>query len=281
MRAGLEHIALAAQTGFQRHHDVLAQAVERWIGDLGELLAEAVIERAHPRRQDRHGRIVAHRADRLGLGFGQHLDDLAPLLARQVEHLLVGRKGVGVEGVGGHVDIDQFGVQVLDAGLEPVPPGVQGLELIVDLAAVQQLALLQIGDQDLPGSKASARLDLGRVDIDHAGFRSHDQSVVLAQRPAGRPQAVAIESTNRMLAVAHDQASRTVPAFLVKAVVLVEGAQVGIEVVGGLPGRGNQDTHGLGQGHTAGHQQLQHVVQRARVGAVHGHRGIELGQLGQ
>ena len=77
---GHEHVALRPDLGLQRHHDRLAQRIDRRVGDLRELLAEVVVERAHLVRQHRHRRVVAHRADRLALVLGQHADDLVALL---------------------------------------------------------------------------------------------------------------------------------------------------------------------------------------------------------
>ena len=57
-----------------------AQRIDRRVGDLRELLAEIVVERAHLVRQHRHRRVVAHRADRLALVLGEHADDFVALL---------------------------------------------------------------------------------------------------------------------------------------------------------------------------------------------------------
>ena len=62
------------------------------IGDLGELLAEVVVEGAHLARQHRHRRVVTHGADRLLAAFGQHADHLVALLEGDLEQLLVDRQ---------------------------------------------------------------------------------------------------------------------------------------------------------------------------------------------
>ena len=50
---------------FSAHHPMLAQAVDRRVGHLAEVLPEVVAERPVARRQHRGRRVVAHRADRL------------------------------------------------------------------------------------------------------------------------------------------------------------------------------------------------------------------------
>ena len=51
---GLEDVALRPDLRLQRHHDRLAQRIDRRVGDLRELLAEVVVERAHLVREHRH-----------------------------------------------------------------------------------------------------------------------------------------------------------------------------------------------------------------------------------
>src|SRR3546814_16455924 len=40
LRRLLEHARLSAELAFERHHDLLAQRIDRWIGDLREHLPE-------------------------------------------------------------------------------------------------------------------------------------------------------------------------------------------------------------------------------------------------
>ena len=54
----------------QRGDQLLADGVQRRVGDLGEQLGEVVEEQPRPVRQHRHRGVGAHRADRLGAGAG-------------------------------------------------------------------------------------------------------------------------------------------------------------------------------------------------------------------
>ena len=261
LRPGFEYVTDRTDHGLQRHHDALAQGIDRRIGDLSELLPTAIIQRPDPGREHRHRRIVAHRSDRLGLGLGEHANHLASLLAREVEHLLEGCQGVGIERLGRHVNIDQLRVQVAHTVPEPVLPGMQRFQLIVDAVGIMQFAGFQIGRQQLARAQPAARSDLVNRQIDDAGFRGDDQAAIGGQSPACRAQAVAVQPANHPASVAHHQPCRAIPGFLVEAEEFMEGPQVGIEVVGGLPGRRHQDAQCLRQRHAAHHQQLQHVVQ--------------------
>src|SRR3546814_4046690 len=60
-----------AEARLQGHDTTFAQRVDRWIGDLTEVLAEEVVHAAVAVRQHRQGRVVAHRADSL-LGVLHH-----------------------------------------------------------------------------------------------------------------------------------------------------------------------------------------------------------------
>ena len=122
-----EDVAFGTDLRLQRHDDALAQRVDRRIGDLGELLAEIIVEGAHLLRQHRHRRVIAHRAHRLALVFGEHADDLIALLGRDVVHLLEQRQRVPIEGLGREARIDQIGLQVAHALLEPHLVGVPAL----------------------------------------------------------------------------------------------------------------------------------------------------------
>ena len=84
----LEQVELRAQAGLQRHHDLLAQRIDGRVGDLRELLAEVVVQRARLARQHRQRRVVAHRGDRLLPLLGQHPQHLLALLVADAEQLL-------------------------------------------------------------------------------------------------------------------------------------------------------------------------------------------------
>ena len=98
---------------------------------------------------------------------------------------------------------------------------------------------------------------------------------------ARRPQPVAIERAQRVAPVGQHHAGRPVPRLHVHRVVLVEGAQVGIERIQPVPGRRNQQAHGVQQVEPAHEQHLEHVVEALRVRAGERYQRQHLLQLRQ
>jgi hypothetical protein len=92
LRPRLEQVVLAPDLRLQRHHHALAQRVDRRVRDLRELLPEIVVQRADAARHERQRRIVAHRADGLGLALAQRPQHFLALLAGDAEHLFVARQ---------------------------------------------------------------------------------------------------------------------------------------------------------------------------------------------
>ena len=96
----VEQVRLGTDEGHQRHHDRLADRIDRRVGDLREQLLEIVVERLALARQHRQRRVVAHRADRLLAGCGhraqQELDVFLGvaegLLAVEQRRLEIGRR---------------------------------------------------------------------------------------------------------------------------------------------------------------------------------------------
>jgi hypothetical protein len=76
----VEHVLEVAEPRLEAHHPVLAQAVDRRVRHLGEVLPEVVAERPVAVRQHRGRRVVAHRADRLLAVLGHRREDRLELL---------------------------------------------------------------------------------------------------------------------------------------------------------------------------------------------------------
>ena len=84
-RAGMEDVGLPAQLGGQRHHAVFAQRIDRRVGDLGEGLAEVVVQRPVAPAQHRHRGVVAHRAGGFLLGLGHRPQHQLHFLGAELE----------------------------------------------------------------------------------------------------------------------------------------------------------------------------------------------------
>ena len=99
-RARVEQVALGADRAGQRRHQLLADRVQRRVGDLGEELGEVVVEHPRPLRQPGHRRVRAHRAQRLGAGRGHRRhQDAQVLLGVAEQQLTPGHRLVGVHDV--------------------------------------------------------------------------------------------------------------------------------------------------------------------------------------
>ncbi len=97
----LEQVAAGAEGGHQRHDSLLANRIDRRVGDLREELLEVVEEGEWALAQHRQRRVVAHRADGLlaGLAHGSEqqrdvLDAVAECLLAYQQRSRIGRRNM-------------------------------------------------------------------------------------------------------------------------------------------------------------------------------------------
>ena len=96
----LEGVALGTDDRAERGDQLLADRVERRVGDLGEELGEVVEDQPRPVGQHGDGRVGAHRAERLSPGAGHRRQQDLELLLRVAEGLLAtGHRRRGVDDV--------------------------------------------------------------------------------------------------------------------------------------------------------------------------------------
>ena len=91
MRAGLvtQEVRPRPDHRDQRHHQFLADRIDRRVGDLCEILLEVVVEQLGLARQRRDRRVGAHRADRV-VGVARHrLEEELDVLLGVAEGLLL------------------------------------------------------------------------------------------------------------------------------------------------------------------------------------------------
>ena len=145
----LEDVSFRADLRHQRHHQQLAQRIDRRIGDLRKAFAEAIEQRPHLARHRRHRRVVAHRAGRLGFGFGEHLEHGFALLAAEPVELLPAMQLVCRQRFGGEAGIDQIGFEIGDAVAQPLAKRRACAIDRVDVRIEQQFARAKIHRQHL------------------------------------------------------------------------------------------------------------------------------------
>ncbi len=281
LRRRHEDIGFRADLRLQGHHDAFAQAVDGRIRDLGELLAEIVVQRAGLLGEHRHRSVVAHRADRLAFILRQDADDLIALFGRDVEHFLILREDFAIEGFGRQPRIDEVGLQIAHPLLEPDLVRMAALEKIVDPFGRHELGGLQIERQHFTRAELALVDDILRSVVPDAGLRGDGDVPILGDHPARGPQAVAVQRAAGIAPVGEHDAGRPVPGLHMSRVVLIKGFQVRIDHVHRLPRRGHQHTHRMHGIEAAGQQHFQHVVERLRIGAGEGHQRQDVAQIRQ
>ena len=247
----------------QRHHDLFADRVDRWVRDLREQLLEVVRQVLRPARQHRRRVVRAHRADRLLAGQHHRRQQELDVLLGVAERLLAVQQGLGI---GRHGADHVRQVVQADLGLvEPVLVGLGGRQRRLDLGVVDDPTLLHVDQEHLAGLQAPLLDDGVLGDLEHAHLRAHHHQVVIGDQVAGRPQAVAIERRADLAAIGEGDGGRTVPGFHHRGVVFVEGAPLPIHQRVAGPGLRNQHHHRVRQRITARHQQFQGVVEARRI----------------
>ncbi len=279
LRGLLEDVALSTQADFQRHHDRFAQRVDRWVGDLGELLAEEVVRGTHALRQHCHRRVVAHRAHGFLALLAERTQHLVTLLEGDLEHLHVLLELVSIV-AGRTLVVGQGRLDARGVLTQPALVRVARLQAVVDGIGVEDLASLGVDGEDLPWADPALGDNVLRLVIPYADFRRDGDVAVGGGHPARRTQAVTVEQAHRVAAFGHDDAGRAVPRLHVHGVVLVEGAQVGVHGLDVLPGWRHQHAHATEQVDATGDHQLQHVVHARRVGAHAVDQRAKLFQIG-
>ena len=265
-RLRIEQVALGAQSRLGRRDELLADAVDRRVGDLREELLEIVVEQPRAVRQHRERRVVAHRAHRLD-AIARHRGEQHPLVLETVaegdlalqQAVRIGRRGLG------------RGRQVLEVDQVLVEPlairalrGDRALQLLV----VDDPTLDRVDQEHATGLQPALEHDVLRRHIEHAGLGRHDHEVVLRHVVAGRPQAVAVEHGSDQPSVGERDRGGPVPGLHQARVILVEGALAVVHALVVRPGLRDHHHHRVRQRAAREHQQLERVVEHPRVAAV-------------
>ncbi len=180
-----EQVGLRADERHQRHHQLLADRIDRGVGDLCEELLEVVVERLVFVRQHRERRIVAHRADRL-LGVDRHRrHQQLDVLLRIGERLLAVKQR---HGAALRLLLVAFDIVELDAdAFDPLAVGLRRGERVLELLVVDDAALLQVNEEHATGLQPPL-LDNVRFGYRQAAaLRAHDHEIVFGDDVARRP----------------------------------------------------------------------------------------------
>ena len=100
LRTGVEQVAFGAEEGLGRSDEFLTNAVQGWVGDLGEDLFEVLVEKLGLLGEHGEGSVVAHRGDGLHAGAGGGAKQHAQILVSVTEGQLALEDAVLFDGGG-------------------------------------------------------------------------------------------------------------------------------------------------------------------------------------
>ena len=274
----LEEVAPRPEAGRQRHHQLLADRVDRRVGDLGKELFEVSEEVDGTLAEDGERSVVAHRAHGL-LAVSRHRgEEHLQLLLGVAEDAMLDEEGAGV-GVGWVGDPVQL-VESDGALADPIGVGVAPAEHALDGVVVQDLAGLGVDQEEATGLQPPLLDDAVLGDGQHPGLGGHHHPTVLRDQPAGRPEAVAVEGGADQAAVGEGDRGGAIPGLDERGVELVEGVPLLVHERVPVPGLGDHH-HDRVLDRATGHgQELKRVVELARVRAQLVDHRAELADVG-
>ena len=199
----------------QRHHQFLADRIDRRVGDLGEILLEVVVEQLGPGREHRERRVGAHRAHRIVALARHRLQEELQVFLRVAERLLMAQQGLQVvrpRQRAAFAAVRQL-LQLELRGLQPIGVRVRVGQRALDLRVVDDAALFQVDQQHLARLQPPLADDLFLRHRQHAGLGGHDHVVVVGDEVARRAQPVAVQRGADLPPVGEGDRGRPVPRF--------------------------------------------------------------------
>ena len=234
------------------------------VGDLRELLGEVVEQHAAALGEHRHRRVVAHRAERLLAGVGHRREQHLEVLFGVAEGPLAALHGLA--GVAHVLALRQL-AHLDRIALDPLAVRVLGGEGCLDLLVGDDATLVGVDQEHPAGLEAALGDDVLVGDLgQHACLGGEHHVAVVGELPAAGAEAVAVEQRADLGAVGEDDVGRAIPRLDQRVVVLVEGAHVRVELVVLLPCGRQHHRDRVRQGAAGQVQQLEALVEGARVG---------------
>ena len=263
-----QQVRARADHGHQRHHQFLADRIDRRVGDLGEILLEIMEQQLGLVGQDGDGRVGAHGSDRVVALARHRFEEEVDVFLGVAEGLLLTQQLFHVVRTRQRAPVVGFRqVFQLELGLlQPFAVGVFGGELRLDLGIVDDAAFFKVDQQHFAGLEAPFADDFLLRHRQHTRLGGHDDVVVVGDDVARRAQAVAVQRGADLAAVGEGDGGGAVPRLHQRGVVFVEGLAVGIHQRVAGPCLGDQHHHGVRERVAAGDQDFQGVVDAGRVG---------------
>ena len=269
IRGLLEDVQAAADAGLDRHDGLLANRVDRRVGDLREELLEILVQQARAAREDGERRVVAHRADGF-LPFRQRREDQLEFVEIVTERELLlerGGDGRGWRGAGRRVAVDLGElVEVDEVLLVPIAVGKILHDRGLDVRVGEELLLLDVDGDHAARPEAAGLDDLAREVGHDAGLGGEDDVAVVIDLVARRAQAVAVEGGADETAVGENERGGAVPRLHQVRVVAIEVPEFGGELLVLLPRHRDHHHHRVERRAAAEDEGLENVVEAGRVG---------------
>ena len=156
-------------------------------------------------------------------------------------------------------------VQMQEVPVQPLavghPASIVGLALLVGADPL----LLRVDQEDPSGLQAGFFYDMSRRNIQDPDLGGQDETIVIGDVIAGGAQTVPVQRRAQDLTVCKKDGRRPVPGLHHGRVIVVEVPFVLAHEGVVLPGLGDDDHHGQGQGHAIHIEEFQGIVQHGGV----------------
>ncbi len=241
---GGQQVALGTDRRRQRGDELLPDGVQGRVGDLGEELAEIVVEEAGPAGEHGQGRVVAHRRQRFGARAHHRLEDEADLLLGVAELALEADQArvLRCEGAA-----QRKVLKVYAPRGQPLFVRVLGGQAVFDLVVVDDAPGRRVDQEHAARLDPPAQHHLRRRQVKDPDLGRHDHEVVVGHPVAQGPEPIAVELGTHDGAVSEGDGRGAVPGLHQAGVELVERTARRRQVVLVFPRLGHHHQHGVGQ----------------------------------
>ena len=260
----LEEVAGLAQIDSCRCNNLLADRVNRRIGNLREELLEVVKQRVIRLCKHWKRRIDTHRVDRLISGQGHRQNgglDFLIGIAEGLLHLLQ------------HVlPVPRYSLirnpQILQAdhmGIDPLAVRLSAGIVLFQLFIIDHTPFQGVDQQHLARMKAFLDHNLLRRNRQHTDLRGENQGIVIRNQIAGRTQAVPVENSAHHIAICKYDGGWAVPRLHHRCVVLIKVLPPLAHRTVVVPWLRDRDHDSQRKRHPAHDQEFQRIVQHRRI----------------
>ena len=205
-----EDVRLVADIRHDRHHEFLANRINRRVRHLRKKLMEEIEERATVPGEAGQRGVIAHGADRFMSSLGHRTHNELDVFERPSETGPVGGEGAVVPHSRRHDFREESGdgnVVLLHPTAIGLPARVVGLEFRI----LHQPMLGEIKPEKRTGAKAPVAFDLFRGDVEDARFGREDEKARLRERPSCGTESIAVKRRAKPRTIGEADGGRAVP----------------------------------------------------------------------